>query len=85
MVQLKDTLLTPEKFTLREIHDRNTSSRTHTDMLSRFLGVHDQCPDKLSVRDITAAVFINMLVLYFTYCSDPFVSFSLLPPSFSGL
>lgn len=29
------------------------------------LGVHDQFPDKLSVRDITAVRFINMIVLSF--------------------
>lgn len=64
--KVEDTLLTSEKFTLREVHDRTTSSKTHTDMLSRLLGVHDQYPDKVSVRDIIAAVFINMFVLSFT-------------------
>lgn len=79
--KVENTLLTSEKFILREVHDRKTSSKTHTDILSRLLGVRDVYPDKLSVRDTTAAVFINMFVLSFTlslrsFCSPPPLIFS---------
>ncbi|KUI58928.1 Pisatin demethylase [Cytospora mali] len=48
------------KFTLAEVKAREKSSRTRTDMLSRLLDLHTEHPEKLSIREATAAIFINL-------------------------
>ncbi|KAI2768408.1 benzoate 4-monooxygenase cytochrome P450 [Daldinia loculata] len=48
------------KFTLSEVEARRKSSQTQTDMLGRLLDLHLEQPDKVSIRDLTAAIFINL-------------------------
>ncbi|KAI0191915.1 cytochrome P450 oxidoreductase [Astrocystis sublimbata] len=48
------------KYTLSEVKSRTELSPPQTDMLGKFLDVHYKNPDKLSIRDLTAAIFINL-------------------------
>ncbi|KAG8159162.1 hypothetical protein KVR01_010823 [Diaporthe batatas] len=48
------------KLTLEEVETRRKSFEKQTDMLSRFLDLHRESPDKVSVREIIAAIFINL-------------------------
>lgn len=38
----------------------SSSSAPETDMLSRLLDLHAEHPDKVSIREVTAAIFINL-------------------------
>lgn len=55
-------LLTWNQFTLAEVEARQKSrpSATETDMLDRLLDLHAENPDKVSLREVIAAVFINL-------------------------
>lgn len=56
--------LTMEQFTLAEVKARQksgqSSSATQPDMLGRLLDLHAENPDKVSLREVIAAVFINL-------------------------
>ncbi|KAI1463443.1 benzoate 4-monooxygenase cytochrome P450 [Daldinia caldariorum] len=47
-------------FTLSEVEARRKSSQNQADMLGRLLDLHLEHPDKVSIREITAAIFINL-------------------------
>ncbi|KAI1389365.1 benzoate 4-monooxygenase cytochrome P450 [Hypoxylon trugodes] len=48
------------KFTLSEVDERRKSTQIHTDMLGKLLDLHLSNPEKLSIRELTAAIFINL-------------------------
>ncbi|KAL7624947.1 hypothetical protein AAE478_004161 [Parahypoxylon ruwenzoriense] len=48
------------KFTINEVEARTKSSQKQVDMLGRLLDLHLEQPDKLSIRELTAAIFINL-------------------------
>ncbi|KAK6951538.1 hypothetical protein Daesc_006059 [Daldinia eschscholtzii] len=48
------------KFTLSEVEARRKSPHNQTDMLGRLLDLHLEQPDKVSITEITAAIFINL-------------------------
>ncbi|KAG4219184.1 hypothetical protein PC116_g32336 [Phytophthora cactorum] len=50
------------KFTLSEVEARRKSPHNQTDMLGRLLDLHLEQPDKVSITEITAAIFINLWV-----------------------
>lgn len=54
--------LTLDQFTLAEVEarEKSRSSATETDMLGRLLDLHAENPDKVSLREVIAAVFINL-------------------------
>ncbi|KAI0902791.1 cytochrome P450 oxidoreductase [Ustulina deusta] len=48
------------KYTLSEVRSRTELLPPQTDMLGKLLDVHYKHPDKVSIRDVTAAIFINL-------------------------
>ncbi|KAJ2983966.1 hypothetical protein NUW58_g6157 [Xylaria curta] len=48
------------KFTLNEVKTRTESLHPQGDMLGKLLGVHYKQPEKVTIRDLTAAIFINL-------------------------
>ncbi|KAI3324021.1 cytochrome P450 oxidoreductase [Xylariaceae sp. AK1471] len=48
------------KLTLDEVSNRRKSSQRENDMLCQFLNLHSTQPEKVSITDITAAIFINL-------------------------
>ena len=70
--KLRTQLLTANQFTFNEVELRHKSSRSSNDMLGKFLKLHNARQDNLSMRELTAAVFINL------YDSQIFALFNLL-------
>ncbi|KAF2971588.1 hypothetical protein GQX73_g1920 [Xylaria multiplex] len=48
------------RLTLDEVKSRRQSVEHQDDMLDKFLHLHSQNPEKVSIRDLTAAIFINL-------------------------
>ncbi|KAI1342698.1 benzoate 4-monooxygenase cytochrome P450 [Xylariaceae sp. FL0016] len=50
------------RFALQEVDARRkaVSHESPTDMLGKFLDLHSEQPDRVSVRELTAAIFINL-------------------------
>ncbi|KAI0391871.1 cytochrome P450 oxidoreductase [Xylariaceae sp. FL0594] len=48
------------KYCISEANSRTATSTPRADMLGKLLDVHSKHPDKVSTRDVTAAIFINL-------------------------
>ncbi|KAJ4413456.1 hypothetical protein N0V82_008530 [Gnomoniopsis sp. IMI 355080] len=52
-------------FTLKEVEARIASPQKQKDMLDKLMTLHQEQPDKVSLREVTSAIWIN---LYVTRC-----------------
>ncbi len=49
-----------DQFTFNEVRARQKSSESASDLLDKLLKLHDAQPDKVTIRELTAAIFINL-------------------------
>lgn len=58
------------QYSVHEVEKRTKHATSHTDMLNRFLKLNAASPDKLSLQEVTGAIFINLWVRAFTEASS---------------
>ncbi|KAL3473779.1 cytochrome P450 [Aspergillus californicus] len=64
--KVEPILVTKKQFTFNTVNERRKSEKTdsktaETDMLSSFLALHESNPDKVSLLEVNAAIFINLM------------------------
>lgn len=57
------SVLNLTQFTLKEVDERQKSPRPAPDMLNKLLKLHEAQPEKISIREVTAAIHINLYEL----------------------
>lgn len=58
----RDTDHSGHQFTLKEVNLRIQSPQTQRDMLGKLVTLHQEHPDKVSLREVTSAIWINLYV-----------------------
>lgn len=56
----KDLKLNLIQFTFNEVQARQKSREPASDLLDKLLKLHEAQPDKVTIRELTAAIFINL-------------------------
>ena len=53
-------VITLVQYSISQVEERRKTSQPATDMLGSLLKAHEAQPDKLSIKEITGAVYINL-------------------------